>query len=174
MRIRDIKREEIKEVRELDKNEIVKQIYYYRNGRLVLEDEYYDIKSWNLEELERIIRDLYDLYDRGGVFYGAFKNHKLIGIIALETKFIGSNNDQLQVVFLHVAHDFRDKGLGSNLMNLVTKRARNMGAKKLYIPATPSMHTVDFYMGLGCKLASEINPELFKLEPEDIHLELLI
>jgi len=174
LRIRDIKREEIKEVRELDRSEIVEQINYYRNGRLVLEDEYYNITKWNLEELEHIIRDLYDLYDRGGNFYGAFKNHKLIGIIALETKFIGSNNDQLQVVFLHVAHDYRDKGLGSNLMNLVTKRAKNMGAKKLYISATPSKHTVDFYMGLGCKLASEINPELFKLEPEDIHLELLI
>ncbi len=174
MRIRDIKREEIKEVRELDRSEIVEQINYYRNGRLVLEDEYYDITKWNLEELEHIIRDLYDLYDQGGFFCGAFVNHKLIGIIALETKFIGSNNDQLQMVFLHVAHDYRDKGLGANLMNLAIKRARNMGAKKLYISATPSKHTVDFYMGLGCKLASEINPELFKLEPEDIHLELLI
>jgi len=174
LKIRDIKREEIEEVRELDRSEIVKQINYYRNGQVVLEDEYYDITKWNLEELEHIIRDLYDLYDRSGVFYGAFINHKLIGIIALESKFIGSNNDQLQVVFLHVAHDYRDKGLGTNLMNLVIKRARNVGAKKLYISATPSKHTVDFYMGIGCKLASEINPKLFKLEPEDIHLELLI
>lgn len=174
MRIRDIKREEIKEIRELDRSEIVEQIFYYRNGKLVLEDEYYDVKNWNLEELEHIIRDLYDLYDQGGIFYGAFISHKLIGIIALETKFIGSNNDQLQVVFLHVEHNYRDKGLGTNLMNLVIKRARNMGAKKLYISATPSKHTIDFYLGLGCKLASEINPELFKLEPEDIHLELLI
>jgi len=174
LRIKDIKREEIKEVRELDRSEIVEQVNYYRNGRLVLEDEYYDITKWNLEELEHIIRDLYDLYDRGGVLYGAFKNHKLIGIIALEIKFIGSNNDQLQVVFLHVAHDYRDKGLGSNLMDLVIKRARIMGAKKLYISATPSKHTIDFYMGLGCKITSEINPELFELEPEDIHLELII
>jgi len=174
LRIRDIKREEIKEIRELDRSEIVEQIFYYRNGKLVLEDEYYDVKNWNLEELEHIIRDLYDLYDQGGIFYGAFISHKLIGIIALETKFIGSNNDQLQVVFLHVEHNYRDKGLGTNLMNLVIKRARNMGAKKLYISATPSKHTIDFYLGLGCKLASEINPELFKLEPEDIHLELLI
>ena len=52
MRIRDIKREEIKEIRELDISEIVEQIYYYRNGRLVLEDEYYDIKNWIFEELE--------------------------------------------------------------------------------------------------------------------------
>ncbi len=91
MRIRDIKREEIKEIRELDRSEIIEQIYYYRNGRLVLEDEYIVVENWILEELEQHIRDLYD-----------------------------------------------------------------------------------FYMGLGCKIASEINPELFKLEPEDIHLELLI
>ena len=55
-----------------------------------------------------------------------------------------------------------------------TKKGPKARAKKLYISATPSKHTVDFYMSLGCKSASEINPELFELEPEDIHLDLRI
>jgi len=29
-------------------------------------------------------------------------------------------------------------------------------------------------MHLGCKLATEINPELYQLEPNDIHLEMII
>jgi hypothetical protein len=42
---------------------------------------------------------------------------------------------------------------------------------KLYIAATPSENTVNFFMRLGCDLAVEINQELFAFEPEDIHLE---
>jgi hypothetical protein len=41
----------------------------------------------------------------------------------------------------------------------------------MYISATPSEHTVDFYMRLGCRLAAEPDPELYAFEPEDIHLE---
>ncbi|MFX1594212.1 MAG: GNAT family N-acetyltransferase [Promethearchaeota archaeon] len=174
MKIREIYRQEIEEIRNLNRSEIVEQIYYYKDGTLVLKDEYYDIKGWNIENLEKIVTDLYDLHDRGGIFYGAFIDHKLIGIIVLESKFIGSNNNQLQVPFLHIDAEHSDKGLGARLWNLVKKRAKEMGARKLYISATPSKHTIDFYLGLGCKIASEINPELYELEPEDIHLELII
>lgn len=42
------------------------------------------------------------------------------------------------------------------------------------ISATPSENTVNFYRNLGCEVTSEIVPELFELEPEDIHLEYTI
>ena len=45
-----------------------------------------------------------------------------------------------------------------------------MGAQGLYVSATPSRHTVDFYTGLGCELLAVPDPELLRLEPEDIHL----
>lgn len=174
MKIREINRKDIEKVRNLNRKEIIEQLYYYKEGLLVLKDEFYDIRDWNIDELEQNIKDLYDLHDRGGIFYGAFIDHKLIGIIALESNFIGSGKDQLQVPFLHIDANYRDKGLGTKLMNLVKKRAKRMGAKKLYISATPSKHTIDFYLGLGCKLTSEINPELYEIEPDDIHLELII
>jgi hypothetical protein len=46
-----------------------------------------------------------------------------------------------------------------------------MNARRLYISATPSENTVNFYLRQGCVLARQIDPELFELEPEDIHLE---
>jgi len=52
-----------------------------------------------------------------------------------------------------------------------TCETRKRGAKQLYISATPSEHTVDFYLRLGCRLDLEPDSELFELEPEDIHLE---
>jgi hypothetical protein len=54
---------------------------------------------------------------------------------------------------------------------LAAVEAKQRGAKRMYISATPSEHTINFYLRLGCKVAPEPDPELFELEPEDIHLE---
>ena len=64
--------------------------------------------------------------------------------------------------------------MGQQLMQLVIDKARELGAKKLYISATPSRNTVHFYQRRGCVLASEVDPILFAKEPEDIHLELTL
>lgn len=98
----------------------------------------------------------------------------MVGIAVLESKFIGKEKDQLQLVFLHVDKYYRDKGMGNKLVEYVKNKAIKIGAKNLYISATPSKHTVDFYMNLGCRLTTEINPELDHLEPEDVHLEMTI
>ena len=69
MKIKEIIRQEIEEVRNLNRSEIIEQVYYYKNGSLILKDEYHDIKGWNLENLEQILKNLYDLHYRGGIFY---------------------------------------------------------------------------------------------------------
>jgi N-acetylglutamate synthase-like GNAT family acetyltransferase len=73
--------------------------------------------------------------------------------------------------FLHVSNNYRKQGLGKKLFFLAAEKALELGAKKLYISATPSENTVDFYLNLGCVLATEVDEDLFRLEPEDIHLE---
>ena len=57
-------------------------------------------------------------------------------------------------------------------MGMLKEEAINREAKHLYVSATPSENTVNFYMGLKFKLAKKVEPELFEREPEDIHLEL--
>ena len=49
--------------------------------------------------------------------------------------------------------------------------AKQLGAKQLYISATPSRRTVDFYMKHGAQplKKNQIN-NYWQLEPEDIHL----
>ena len=89
----------------------------------------------------------------------------------LEARFIGQSQDQLQLKFLHVSNGYRDQGLGRRLFNLAAAEASRRGARRLYISATPSEHTIGFYLGLGCSVMAELDPELFALEPEDIHLE---
>ncbi|UCE44472.1 MAG: GNAT family N-acetyltransferase [Candidatus Bathyarchaeota archaeon] len=172
MKIKILRREEIEKVRGIDRSEIVKQIYYHKDGKLTLEDEFYDVRGWNPSELEGNIKHLHDLYDRDGTLFGAFEEDRLIGISALESKFIGRKKDQLQLYFHHVDKHYRHKGIGERLLGKIIEKARELGARKLYISATPSRNTIDFYMHMGCRLTSELNPELYRLEPEDIHLEL--
>ena len=80
----------------------------------------------------------------------------------------------LQLKFLHVSRDYRKRGIASTLFKLAVEKAKAQGAKKLYLSATPSENTINYYMQPGCFLANEIDPELFALEPEDIHLEYII
>ena len=174
MKIRILKREEIEKVRTIDRSEIIKQIYYFKDGQLTLEDEFYNIKGWGPSELEQSLNKLYEIYDRNGTLFGAFDGNKLIAISALESAFIGRKNDQLQLYFHHVDNHYRYKGVGGRLLKKVMGKAKKLGAKKLYISATPSKNTIDFYMHMGCRLVSELNQTLYSLEPEDIHLELTL
>jgi predicted N-acetyltransferase YhbS len=174
MNIRLLQRDEISLIWQIDRREIVEKIYYLRDGELVLEPEYFDIKGWPPGEAEVYTPILLDCYERGATFWGAFDNDKLTGVAILENKFIGSQYDTLQLKFLHVSYGCRKQGLGTRLFEQAVKKARELGAKKLYISATPSENTVNYYLRLGCALATEVNPELFALEPEDIHLEFVI
>jgi GNAT superfamily N-acetyltransferase len=174
MKTRILKREEIEKVRDIDRSEIVQEDYYLKDGQLTLKKVFYDIKGWDPSELEENIKHLYDIYDRKGTLFGAFDGDQLIAISALESRFIGRKKDQLQLYFHHVDSHYRHKGLGGKLLKQVTEKAKKLGTKKLYISATPSKNTIDFYMHMGCKLTSELNPKLYRLEPEDIHLELKI
>ena len=106
--------------------------------------------------------------------HGAFDNERLVAVAILDSRFIGNPEDQLQLKFLHVSRSFRKQGLGSKLFELAKLAARQKGAKRLYISATRSENTVNFYMRLGCTLVKEPDPELFALEPVDIHLEMKI
>lgn len=174
MNIRLLQRDEIPLIWQIDRREIVENIYSLHNGELILKPDYFDIQGWPPGEAELYTPMLLDCYDRSGMFWGAFENNLLIGAAILESKFIGARQDTLQLKFLHVSRDYRKQGLGRTLFDSAVKRAKALGAKKLYVSATPSENTINYYLRLGCALATEIDPELFALEPEDIHLECVI
>lgn len=172
LNIRTLNRSEIENVRNLDRREIVKQVYYLDNGQLKLKNKFYDIKTWKADELERSIEHLYEIYDGHGCILGAFVEGKLIAVSALDSEFFGKNRNYLQLYFFHVDSRYRELGFGKKLLKRTIIKAKELGAKKLYISATPSQKTINFYLSMGCELTSEVNPRLFELEPEDIHLQL--
>jgi predicted N-acetyltransferase YhbS len=168
---RKLLREEIEQVWNIDRSEVTDNIYRFENGTLVLSPHHFDVPGWPPGEAEKYTSILLDCFDRGGWFHGAFEDAELVGVVVLDSKRIGKDKDQLQLTFLHVSNSYRNSGLGTQLFELAKATARERGARRLYISATPSENTVNFYLRLGCAVAEEPDLELFELEPEDIHLE---
>ncbi len=174
MTARKMERNEIPQVWEIDRTEIVHRTYYLADGKLALKPEYCDLRGWPAGEPEKYTPLLFECFDRGGWFYGIFDGKKLIAVVVLDCQAMGNDKSQLQIKFLHVSSAFRNRGIGNALFSAAVSEADRRGAKKLYISASPTEHTVKFYMGLGCTLAESPDPELQRLEPYDIHLEYII
>ncbi len=171
MEYRELRREEIAKIWEIDRREVVENLYYVEGGELVLKPEHYDIPGWPPGEPERYTPLLEACFNRGGTFYGVFDDESLAAVMVLDSTLIGRDKDRLQLKLLHVSRDYRKMGLGRALYAKAVERARELGAKKLYVSATPSENTVNFYRSFGCVLADEVDEELFELEPKDVHLE---
>ena len=174
MDIRKLKKEELALIWTIDRSEFIENVYRFRDGSLILEPHHFDVTGWlpgMPEEYEPILADC---FERGGVFYGAFEDEALVGIAVLDNVFLGRNKDQLQLKFLYTSQSHRKRGLGRQLFTKATDAAKALNARKLYISAAPSENTVNFYRNLGCVVTNEVDPALFELEPEDIHMVYVI
>lgn len=167
--LRNLVRPEVVEAWNIDRSEVIEGFYHLEAGSLVLRPQHVEVSGWPPGEAEKYTPILLDCFDRGGWFHGAFDDARLIGLAVVESRFIGKR--RLQLVFLHVSRAYRGHGLGARLFELASVTARKRGAARLYVSATPSENTINFYTRHGCIISREPDPELFELEPEDIHLE---
>jgi len=168
---RVLERDGIRKLNEIDRYEIVEEVYYFRDGKLVLEKEYREIIG--ISDISEVIEDYIEDYDGGGTFIGAFAGEKLVGLSGIGGKLIGENKDIIQLTSLWVSNKYRKKGIGRQLISMLKEKARQSGAEKLYVSAVSSKNTVDFYRGAGFNLTTSVK-ELFEDEPEDIHMDMLI
>ena len=99
--------------------------------------------------------------------YGAFHEQKLVGIGIIQPDVAA---DTAQLAYLHVSNRYRQKGIGNRIAQELIGEARRTGAAKMYVSATPSGSAVNFYMRQGFRPTATPIPELFELEPDDIHM----
>ena len=133
--------------------------------------EEYGVARFNAlckESVNRYIDQWRPLLDRG-VMLGAFDGDHLAGF-AIYTP--PGTRDFAQLSVLHVSRLYRRTGIGRRLADEVLALARGNGATRLYVSATPTRGTVDFYMSCGFEPLATPDPELFALEPDDIHLDM--
>lgn len=169
---RKLKKVEIGKLREIDRRETVEEVFHVCGGELVSTPLHWEIPSFdNLDDrIDRLVKT----YQEGGALFGAFDGSTLVGMSVLENCLRGASRDRIQMSGLWVSRDYRRRGVGRLLVDLVKASARERGASYLYISGTRSENTVNFYLSIGCVLAAEVDPELFAKEPHDIHFDLAL
>jgi len=169
---RELERHEVDDVWSIDRTEIVEKVYRVQSDQLVLRPERHETIGWPEGERDLYAPMLVDCFERGGRFLAAFVSGELIGASILDPHFMGCERDRLQLKFLHVSQAARGAGVGTALFERTIEVARELGARRLYVSATNSENTVDFYLRQAFRLAKDIDAGLFELEPDDIHMEL--
>jgi ribosomal protein S18 acetylase RimI-like enzyme len=102
------------------------------------------------------------------VALGAFAGERLVGI-GIMVPHIRPGIAQL--AFLHVSNGYRVRGIGRHLSDELERVACEQGDARMVVSATPSLNTVRFYRRRGFEPMEEPLPELYELEPEDVHME---
>lgn len=172
MEIRELRADEVDRLWSIDRSERIERVYRRKGDALRVVPERHEVTGWPPGEAEKYGPLLRDCLEHGGRGFAAFEDGALVGAAILEGRFIGRRQDRLQLKFLHVSQRRRGTGLGRRLFALAVARARELGARQLYVSATTTENTVRFYLNRGCHLAREVDPALHALEPDDIHLEL--
>jgi ribosomal protein S18 acetylase RimI-like enzyme len=167
-----LSRNEITKLIQLDRTEMIDDVYYLRDNVLVLEKEHHNVPDWSDAEKQRRIVKLQQVFDKGATFTGAFDGDTLVGMSVLDHNPVQSGDSRLNMEGLWVSYTYRGKGIGRRLFHIAAAEARKRNAKTMYVSATPSKNTVHFYRRLGCKLADPVDEYQFDKEPEDIHLEI--
>jgi diamine N-acetyltransferase len=170
MHMRPLSRDEVELIWTIDRSEVHHHVYEVREGQLARVRKYFEIPGWRPNAVEKETAALFECFDRGGTFLGLFDGDELVGIGVLDSARVGRAHDQMQLTYLYVSRAYRGRGVGTQLFDAAASIAREAGASALYVSATPTENTVDFYLGRGCVLAREPDPRLLAAEPDDIHL----
>lgn len=163
---------ELERIGEIDRSEHVTQEYVYGDGRLSKRSVDVTAAAWSpTGDHEDSVRGRVDAWqpilDRGGRLVGAFDADALVGF-AIYRPHLAEGLGNLSA--LYVSRGYRRRGIAARLTGEVARLARADGAARLYVSATPSAPTVDFYLSRGLAPTDEPNEELFRLEPDDIHM----
>lgn len=172
--IREMAVSELDRIAEIDRSERITQQYKSRGGALELIDVDIHAPRWG-EPGEHTVQHLVDswkpLLDAGGVLLGAFDGDRLVGFAIYQS---ASPQGPANFAVLHVSRDYRRTGVGGALTEEVVRLARSEGAQRLYVSATPTRATVDFYVKQGFRPLATPDERLFALEPDDIHMERML
>jgi GNAT superfamily N-acetyltransferase len=163
---------ELDRLEQLDRSEVVRTGYEMQRGELVPYSVEWNVPSFSPEgdgdhSVNAQIRFCRSHLDRGGRLIGAFDDERLVGIGLLTPEIRPA---LAQLAYLHVSSGYRRSGIAGRLVRALIAWAFETGASHIYVSATPSESAVKFYLLQGFFPTNEPLPELFELEPDDIHM----
>jgi GNAT superfamily N-acetyltransferase len=163
---------ELSRVGEIDRTERIDVLFEQYGTELVSRRGTWNASAWDPDgrgehSVAAQHQALVRYVDAGGIVRGAFSHGRLVGIGVVVPHLRPA---MAQLAYLHVSREFRSTGIGSRLsvdLELIAQRA---GDTEIVVTATPSENTVRFYLGRGYQPMQQPVPELFELEPDDIHM----
>lgn len=163
---------EVTRVGDIDRRERIRTGYRYSSGDLQRFDVNWDSPAWDKEgdgeySVASYIKFCNGHLEGNGRLYGAFEGDRLVGVGLVEHEI---REGMAQLAFLHVSNGYRRQGIGRRISVELIGEAQKEGASRMYVTATPSGSAVGFYQSLGFRPTDTPLPELFELEPEDIHM----
>ena len=149
--IRQLSRDELGRVAEIDRTEHIDVLYDQDGERLVERHGGWDSPAWERDgdgehSIEAKERELHGYLDIGGVAIAALVDGRLAGIGVVVPHL---RPRVAQLAFLHVSAPWRGTGIGSRLAAQLDDIALSAGDTEMVVSATPSKSTVDFYLGRG-------------------------
>jgi GNAT superfamily N-acetyltransferase len=170
--VRELERSEVGRLGEIDRTERIDVLYHQQGTTLTARRGDWSSPAWNPDgrgehSVAARVDEVQRLLDRGGVALGAFADRRLVGIGVVVPHL---RPGTAQLAFLHVSAPWRATGVGTRLCERLDQIARAAGDSEMVVSATPSENTVRFYLGRGFEPTPDPVPELFELEPEDVHM----
>jgi GNAT superfamily N-acetyltransferase len=157
---------------EIDRRERIDVVYVQRGAELEERRGDFTAPPWPSEgDGEHSVaaqrRECERYLAAGGIALVAYADDRLVGIGVLNPHL---RPDVAQLAYLYVSNGYRGGGVGGRLSDELEALALAEGHTSVVVSATPSQNTVRFYVGRGYEPMAEPFPELFDLEPEDVHL----
>lgn len=100
------------------------------SGQLYQKDEHY-IDEWDDTKKQQVIEILNYYIDRGGVVVAIQNDKTLLGFAGLDGHLLGTDDQYLNLGFIHVSLPFRGQGIGMGLFERVC-RQQSSGVRKNY------------------------------------------
>jgi GNAT superfamily N-acetyltransferase len=164
---------ELSRIGEIDRTERIDALYVQHGTRLEEKSGDWSAPPWDAEgdgphSVTRLLEQCERYLASGALAWGAFDTERLVGVGIVVTHL---RPGVAQLALLHVTDGYRGLGIGGRLSDELERVARAAGDREMVVSATPSINTVRFYLGRGFEPSAEPVPELFELEPEDVHME---
>jgi GNAT superfamily N-acetyltransferase len=172
MNIKRLPASDAQRLTEIYREEQVREAYVVKDGALEIQEVDWNVPDWPMEgEDDFSWRGNFErwepIFKAGGILLVAQEGESLIGFAILRPRLTES---MAQLAELHVGYGHRGQGVGNQLIHEIFRLAKEHGATDIYVSSIPTKNTVDFYMRHGFRLAKEVHPDLYELEPEDIHM----
>lgn len=172
--VRRLGADDIVLLHEIDRAEQLDTHYRVVDGQLIASPDDFFVPPWDPDgdgeySVAAMVNFARPIVQRGAALLGAYRGDELLGLVIVEGEY---QSDKAWLALLYVTRSARRSGAASTLWAAAEEVAREADAKTLYVSSAPTGSAVGFYFSRGCRLAAkdEIIPELFELEPEDIHL----